>query len=169
MIAHQGSIVIRVCPDVHLLLSRYSLGHGQRGAVQQTGVTDMHYQAEESWEGQFEFEAATECDPLCESIKEAALHSSEVWQYFLGFGEVSIGSDDVAKSQVKPWKLDASDVASMSHEQLVVLVMMGTDKQALEARYELRQRLERDEDIANYIDDEAVKAWPKYKDEQSRP
>ena len=129
----------------------------------------MHYQAEESWTNQFEFEAATECDPLCESIKEAALHSSETWMYFLGFGEVSIGSDDVAKSQVKPWQLDASDVASMSHEQLVVLVMMGTDKQALEARYELRQRLERDQDLAEYIDGEAVKAWPTYKDEQLRP
>jgi hypothetical protein len=45
---------------------------------------------------------------------------------------------------------------------------MGTDKQALEARYELRQRLERDEDMANYIEGEAVKAWPKYKAEQSR-
>ena len=81
---------------------------------------------------------------------------------------MSIGSDDVAKSQVKTWKLAADDVASMTHEQLVVLVMMGTDKQALEARYELRQRLERDQDLADYIDGEAVKAWPKYKAEQSR-
>jgi hypothetical protein len=136
--------------------------------IQQTGVTDMHYQTEESWTEQFEFEAATECEPLCDSIKEDALHSSEVWQYYLGFGEVSIGSDDVAKSQVKPWQLAADDVASMTHEQLVVLVMMGTDKQALNARYELRQRLERDEDLADYIDGEAVKAWPKYKAEQSR-
>jgi hypothetical protein len=137
--------------------------------IQQTGVTDMlYYPTEESWNAQIEFEAATECEPLCDSIKEDALHSSEVWQYYLGFGEVSIGSDDVAKSQVKTWQLDASDVASMSHEQLVVLVMMGTDKQALEARYELRQRLERDQDLADYIDGEAVKAWPKYKAEQSR-
>lgn len=130
----------------------------------------MQYPTEESWNAQMEFEAATECEPLCEEIKEAALHSSEVWQYYLGFGEVSIGSDDVAKSsQVKTWLLAADDVASMSHEQLVVLVMMGTDRQALEARYELRQRIERDQDLANYIDDEAVKAWPKYKAEQSRP
>lgn len=148
--------------------SLYSLVHGQRGADQQTGETDMQYPTEESWNAQMEFEAATECEPLCEEIKESALHSSEVWQYFLGFGEVSIGSDDVAKSQVKTWKLDAANVDSMSHEQLVVLVMMGTDKQALEARYELRQRLERDQDLADYIDGEAVKAWPKYKAEQSR-
>jgi hypothetical protein len=136
--------------------------------IQQTGVTDMQYPTEESWNAQMEFEAATECEPLCDSIKEDALHSSEVWQYYLGFGEVSIGSDDVAKSQVKTWQLNASNVESMSHEQLVVLVMMGTDRQALEARYELRQRLERDEDLADYIDGEAVKAWPKYKAEQSR-
>jgi hypothetical protein len=137
--------------------------------IQQTGVTDMlYYPTEESWNAQIEFEAATECEQLCEEIKEAALHSSETWMYYLGFGEVSIGSDDVAKSQVKTWQLAADDVASMTHEQLVVLVMMGTDKQALEARYELRQRLERDQDLADYIDGEAVKAWPKYKAEQSR-
>ena len=129
----------------------------------------LYYPTEESWNAQIEFEAATECEPLCEEIKDAAMHSSEVWQYYLGFGEVSIGSDDVAKSQVKPWKLAADDVASMTHEQLVVMIMIGTDKQSLEARYELRQRLERDEDMASYIDGEAVKAWPKYKAEQSRP
>lgn len=130
----------------------------------------MYYQAEESWEAQFEFEAATECEHLCDSIKEDALHSSETWMYFLGFGELSLDDGKtIAKTQVKPWQLNAADVASMTHEQLVVLMMMGTDKQALAARYELRQRVERHQDLADYIDDEAVKAWPKYKAEQLRP
>ena len=130
----------------------------------------MQYPNEECWDAQMEFEAATECEPLCDSIKEAAMHSSETWMYFLGFGELSLDDGKtIARTQVKPWMLDAANVASMSHEQLVVLMMMGTDKQALAARYELRQRLERDQDLADYIDDEAVKAWPKYKAEQSRP
>ena len=130
----------------------------------------MYYPTEESWTAQMELEAATECEPLCDEIREAAMHSSETWMYFLGFGELSLDDGKtIAKTQVKPWQLNAADVASMTHEQLVVLMMMGTDRQALAARYELRQRVERHQDLAEYIDGEAVKAWPKWKAEQARP